>query len=154
MQNNNAEQRKRGATSLLYEEESFLIRGACYAVYETFRNTQKEVIYQRSLFEDLKTKGLNVEREKQLPVYYLGKKVGIYTPDLVINDSIIIELKAKPFLHKDDIQQFWYYLKNSDFKLGFLVNFGESGGGRIVRRIYDLARRHSASGSAGLAKSI
>lgn len=70
----------------------------------------------------------------------MGIKVGTYTPDLLINDAIILELKAKPFLHKDDVQQFWHYLKNSEYRLGFLVNFGEPNGVQIVRRVYDKAR--------------
>lgn len=138
---------KRRTTQLLYEQESFLIRGSCFAIYEKFRNTQKESIYQKSLAAELKTEGLSVEREKQLPVFHLGVKVGVYTPDLLINDKIILELKTKPFLHRDDIKQFWYYLKNSEFKLGFLINFGEPNGVRIIRRIYDDARQRS-SGSA------
>lgn len=131
-------------STLLYREESYQIRGDCFSIYKKFRNTQKESIYQKSLLEELKIRGLNVSREKQLPIYYLDVKVGVYTPDLVVNDSIIIELKAKPFLHKDDIAQFWYYLKNSKFKLGFLVNFGKSDGVEIVRRVYDSARKRSA----------
>lgn len=121
---------------LLYQQESYLIRGSCFAIYKQFRNTQKEKIYQRSLYEELKVRGLNVEREKQLPIYYLKKKVGTYIPDLLVNNAIIIELKAKPFLHRDDISQFWHYLKNSEFHLGFLVNFGEANGVKIERRVY------------------
>lgn len=102
-------------------------------------------MYQRSLAAELSQRGLKVEREKSLPVFYLEKKVGIYIPDLLINDSIVIELKAKPFLHKEDSQQFWYYLKNSQFRLGFLVNFGEPNGVKIVRRVYDTARQHSSA---------
>ncbi|MCL5435135.1 MAG: GxxExxY protein [Patescibacteria group bacterium] len=129
----------------LYPQESYLVRGACFEIYKKFRNTQKESIYQRSLFEELKSKGLKVEREKQLPIYHLGVKVGIYVPDLIINEAIIIELKAKPFLHKEDIRQFWYYLKNSEFRLGFLINFGESNGIKIIRRVYDSARLRSSA---------
>lgn len=124
----------------LFPEESYIIRGACFNIYKIFRNTHKEIIYQKALETELKLAGLNVEREKQLPVYYLNKKVGVYTPDLLINNSIIIELKAKPFIHKDDISQFWHYLKNSEFKLGFLINFGEPDGVQIIRRVYDTAR--------------
>lgn len=76
-------------TALIYEKESYLIRGACFDIYKIFRNTQKEVVYQKSLFEELKLKGFSVERERQLPVFYLGKKVGAYVPDLIINDTII-----------------------------------------------------------------
>lgn len=85
---------------------------------------------------ELTYKGLRAVREKQIPIYYLGEKVGVYTPDIIVNDSIIVELKAKPFIHKEDLQQFWYYLKNSEFSLGFLVNFGEPNGVRIIRRVY------------------
>lgn len=120
----------------LFKEESYLIRGACFDLYKKFRNTQKESVYQRSLLLELTNKGLQAVREKQLPIYHLGEKVGVYIPDLVVNEAIIIELKAKPFIHKDDLQQFWYYLKNSEFSLGFLVNFGEPNGVRIVRRVY------------------
>lgn len=125
---------------LLYERESYIIRGACFTIYKKFRNTQKESVYQKALTEELKQKGLAVEREKQLPIHHLGVKVEVYTPDILVNKTIIIELKAKPFLHKDDVQQFWHYLKNSEFKLGFLVNFGEINGVKIIRRVYELAR--------------
>lgn len=64
-----------------------------------------------------------------------------------------MELKAKPFIHKEDVRQFWHYLKNSNFKLGFLVNFGETNGVKIIRRVYDSNRRSSASVSVSSALS-
>lgn len=137
--------RRTTQTKLLYLKESFLIRGACFAIYKKFRNTQKEIVYQKSLFEELKLKGLNVEREKQIAIFYLGKKVGVYTPDLTVNDIILIELKAKPFIHKEDIEQFWQYLRNSKFRLGFLINFGEPHGVKIIRKVYDTARKNNSA---------
>ena len=136
---------KRRTTQLLYPKESYIIRGACYSLYKKFRNSQKESVYQRALAQELKSKGLSVLREKKLPIIHLGIVVGIYTPDLLINNKIIIELKAKPFIHDYDKKQFWYYLKNSAFKLGFLVNFGKSNGVNIIRRIYDSARQRSSA---------
>lgn len=121
----------------LFKQESYLIRGACFDLYKKFRNTQKESVYQKALLLELTSKGLQAVREKQLPIYHLGEKVGVYTPDLIVNDAIIIELKAKPLIHKEDLQQFWYYLKNSQFNLGFLVNFGEPNGVKIIRRVYN-----------------
>ena len=91
--------------------------------------------------EYLKTKGFKVEKEKQIPIYFQNKKVGNYTPDLVINDIIFIELKCKPRITQDDIKQFWYYLKCSDYKVGYLINFGSSNGVQIIRRVYDTARK-------------
>jgi GxxExxY protein len=137
--------RKNADENLLYEQESYLIRGACFAIYKKFRNTQKENVYQRSLVVELSNRGLIVEKEKQITVYYLGVKVGVYIPDLLVNKTIIIELKAKPFLHQEDIAQFWHYLKNSQFKLGFLVNFGNPKGVEIIRRVYDSARRRPSA---------
>lgn len=131
---------KRGTTQLLYQEESYIIRACCFLIYKKFRNTQKEKIYQKALEIELLSKGFGVEREKQLPIYHLEQKVGTYIPDFVVNKTIILELKAKPFIHKDDIKQFWYYLMNSEFRLGFLINFGEAAGVNIIRRVYDTSR--------------
>lgn len=130
---------------LLYEKESYLIRGACFTIYKKFRNAQKESVYQKALTEELKKLQMYVEREKQLPIYHLKVKVGVYTPDIIVNNKIILELKAKPFLHKGDISQFWHYLKNSEFRLGFLINFGETNGVKIMRRVYDLTRQRSSA---------
>jgi GxxExxY protein len=114
-------------------------------LYKKLRNTQKEAVYQRALALELTAKGLRLKREAQLPVFHLGEKVGVYIPDLVVNDVIILELKAKPFLHNQDIQQFWYYLKNSEFSLGLLINFGETNGVKIERRVSDNARKNKSA---------
>lgn len=125
---------------LLYKNESYIIQGGAFEVYKQFRNRHKEVVYLRSLVEYLKNKGLDIDKEKQIPVYFAGKKVGTYVPDIVVNNRIFIELKCKPNITQDDIKQFWYYLKSSDFKVGYLINFGSSRGVQIIRRIYDTAR--------------
>lgn len=124
----------------LYKQESYVIRGGAFEVYKQFRNRHKEKLYQRALIEYLKEKGLAVEQEKQIPIYFLNKKVGTYIPDIVVNNMIFIELKCKPFINKDDIKQFWYYLKCSNYKVGYLINFGSPEGVQIIRRIYDTAR--------------
>lgn len=134
---------KKKVENFLFEHESYAIRGAVFQIYKHFRNTQKEVVYRNALAQELKKQGLQVETEKRISVSYGGRTVGTYVPDIVVNGSICIELKAKPFLHKQDKEQFWRYLKNSNFHLGFLVNFGEPDGVEIVRRVYDL-RRSSA----------
>lgn len=127
-------------SDFLYEEESYVIRGAAFEIYKKFRNTQKERVYLNALNEELKLRGLSAEVEKRIPIYYGAKKVGTYVPDIVVNNAIILELKAKPFFHRQDREQFWHYLKNSSFKLGFLINFGTPRGVDIIRRVYDLQR--------------
>jgi len=129
-----------GGKKLLYKKESYIIQGGAFEIYKQFRNRHKEKVYLRAYIAYLQEKGLTVEREKQIPVYFNGKKVGVYIPDLVVNGRIFIELKCKPRITREDIKQFWYYLKTSDFKLGYLINFGSPKGVQIVRRVYDTAR--------------
>ncbi|TRZ52771.1 MAG: GxxExxY protein [Dehalococcoidia bacterium] len=76
-----------------------------------------------------------------MTIKYNGKNVGTYQPDFVIDNKILIELKAASFLIKEHKKQFWNYIKGSEYKLGFLINFG----GKkleIIRRVYDTARRN------------
>jgi len=126
---------------LLYKEESYIIQGMAFDIYKQFRNRHKEKIYQNSFYSGLINKKLKVEKEKQIDIYYNGRKVGTYIPDLVVDNKILIELKTKPRLTQDDVKQFWYYLKSSNFKVGYLINFGAPNGVQIIRRIYDEARK-------------
>lgn len=128
-------------TNLLYKNESYIIQGVAFDIYKQFRNNHKEKVYHNAFYMGLIYKGLKVEKEKRINVYYKNKKVGIYTPDLIVNNIILIELKAKPILNKEDIKQFWYYLKGSQYKVGYLVNFGAPRGVQIIRRVYDTARK-------------
>lgn len=128
--------------NLIFPEESFIVRGVAFDIYKQFRNNHKEKVYHNSFLIGLSEKGLLVEKEKRLEVFFKGKKVGIYVPDLLVDGKIIIELKAKPRLTAEDIKQFWYYLKSSNYKLGFLINFGANDGVEIVRRVYDKARKN------------
>ena len=125
---------------LLYEQESYKIRGCCFELYKELGCGHKEVVYQRGLVEKLKNQGLFIETQKQLPVFVQGKKVGIYVPDIIVNEIIMLEIKAKEFIVKQDVRQFWQYLKATSYKLGFLINFGKPGGVEIIRKVYDTAR--------------
>lgn len=120
---------------IFYKEESYIIQGVVYDIYKQFRNRHKEKIYRDSFYWGLKDNGLNVEKEKRIDIFYKGKKVGTYIPDLVVSNEIFIEIKVKIYLTEDDIKQFWYYLKASSYKLGYLINFGRPDGVQIIRRI-------------------
>jgi len=121
---------------LLYEKESYDIRGCIYDIYKEFRNYHKEIVYHNSLIEELISRGYKIEKEKRIDVYHRDKKVGTYVPDIIVNDIIIIELKCKPNITMQDRKQFWTYLKGSKYKLGFLVNFGNPNGVEIERKIF------------------
>lgn len=88
----------------LYKQKSYIIQGVAFDIYKQFRNRHKEKIYHNSFYYGLKDRGLEVEKEKRIDVYYNERKVGTYTPDLVVENKIIIELKAKPKLTQDDIK--------------------------------------------------
>ena len=110
--------------TLLYEEESYKIRGACFNVYNTLGGGIKEKIIENALIKELGLQGLKVSNQVRIDMFYNGEKIGVYIPDIVIADKIICELKSKPFISKEDEKQFWGYLKGSKYELGFLINFG------------------------------
>lgn len=131
--------KKNRVEDFLYERESYLIRGACFDVWREFKDMFKESVVDNALTVALESKNLKVESQKRIDVFFQNKKVGTYVPDKVINNGILLELKAKPFLIKQDIEQFWRYLKGSQYKLGFLINFSPTK--LDIRRIvYDRAR--------------
>lgn len=125
---------------LLYEKESFLIQGACFDLYKKFGGAFKESVINKALVLELKIRGLQVENQKRIEIKHRNEKIGTYMPDIIVNDKILIELKVKSFFTKEDEKQFWYYLRGSNYKLGFLINFGAHKL-EIKRRIYDKARQ-------------
>jgi GxxExxY protein len=108
----------------IYEEESYKIRGAIFNVYNTLGGGIKEKIVEKALVKELRENGFKVASQQRIDIRYKGEKVGVYIPDLIINDKILIEIKSKPFLTSADKKQFWGYIKGSFYQLGFLVNFG------------------------------
>src|SRR3989338_7582014 len=114
-----------GKVGLLYPELSYTIQGCVFEVRKQYGPGQKEVVYQRLLEEKLKIKGLKVEKEKRINIYSQdsGKVVGIYQPDLVVEDKILLEIKSSRFTTKTDEKQLYHYLRNSQYELGYLINF-------------------------------
>lgn len=94
----------------------------------------------KALVVDLKEKGLKAETQQRIDIIHKGEKIGVYIPDIIVENKILIELKVKPFIIREDERQFWYYLRGSNYKLGFLINFG-SRQLQIRRRIYDRSRK-------------
>ena len=128
----------------LYKELTYSIRGACFEVYKKFGGSFKEKVVENALLIELKNKNLLVENQKQIAIYYKNKKVGVYVPDFVVNDAVLVELKCKPQIYREDERQFWLYLQGSPYKVGLLVNFGPQKL-EIVRRVYDKARNGNSA---------
>jgi len=115
---------KRKVPDFLYEDLSYKIRGCVFKVYNALGFGHKENIYQKALVSEFTKTGINFEKEKVLLVFYNGKQVGIYKPDFIVESKILIETKAVSIMPKSSETQLTYYLKGTNYKLGFLINFG------------------------------
>lgn len=111
-------------TDLLYSDLTYKIRGALFNVYNELGYGHKEQVYQRALTSEFQELKIAYKQEKSLSVTYKGKQVGNYRPDFVIEEKIILEIKAVEFITKVFGTQLINYLKTTGFKLGLLVNFG------------------------------
>ncbi|EKD86223.1 MAG: hypothetical protein ACD_37C00405G0002 [uncultured bacterium] len=113
-------------TQLIYADLTYKIRGAIFEVFNQIGFGHKEEIYQKALGIELTERGIPFEREKSLPVSFKNTKVGIYRPDFIVADKIILELKSLNSIPQALESQILHYLKTTDYKLGLLVNFGSS----------------------------
>ena len=112
---------------LLYEDLTFQIRKAIFNVYNYWGPGLLETIYEKSLMIELETMGLKVECQKHIPVVYRGKEIECdYRLDLLVEDKVIIELKAGENLQPIHKMQLSTYLKITGKRLGILVNFNTS----------------------------
>jgi len=107
-----------------FEKLSYKIRGAFFEVYNTLGPGFKEKIYHAALAKEFKALKNDFQERKRIPVIYKGEKIGIYEPDFIIENKILIEIKAVPFLTRLFDLQLHYYLKGTKYEVGFLVNFG------------------------------
>ena len=110
--------------NLLYNELSYKLRGLFFKIRNTYGPGQKEIIYHNILVELLKENKISFLKEKTINIYSENKKVvGVYRPDFIIDDKIILEIKSSRISVKADEEQLFYYLRNSKYEIGFLVNF-------------------------------
>lgn len=123
----------------LYKDITYQIRGACFWIWKEFGSAFKESIIDKALTKELIKRGLKVEEQKRIDIHYNGEKVGTYIPDKIINDLVLLEVKRKTFLAKEDKKQFWHYLKCTKYRVGLLINFGDKKL-EIERIIYDKSR--------------
>jgi GxxExxY protein len=83
-----------------------------------------ESVYQNALIWELQKSGLKVDAQRPITVHYDGQVVGAFTADLLINDSLILELKANQLLAKPHEVQLVNYLVATGIDEGLLLNFG------------------------------
>lgn len=110
---------------LLYEEETYAIRGAIFEVYREKGCGFLEMVYQECLEKEFGIQKIQFEAQKELRLEYKGLALRqIYKPDFVCFGKIILEIKAVKALADEHRAQLLNYLKSTRFQLGLLVNFG------------------------------
>lgn len=100
------------------------IIGEAYFVYNTLGYGFLEKVYENALFIRLKNQGVEVKQQYPIRVYFEGELVGEYFADLLVEDKVIVELKAIQELIKIHETQLVNYLKATDIEVGLIINFG------------------------------
>lgn len=111
---------------LFQEEKTKIIIGCFYHVYNTLGFGFLEKVYENSLSIELKETGFNCFAQAPVNVFYKDEIVGAYFADLLIDNEIIVEVKAgSGEILSAHEKQLSNYLKATDFELGFVFHFGE-----------------------------
>lgn len=109
---------------MLHQELSNQIIKAYYEVYNELGYGFLEKVYENSMVYVLKNYGLHGSRQVPIKVFFRKQDVGLYFADIIIENKIILELKAADALCIEHEVQLMNYLRATDIELGFLFNFG------------------------------
>ncbi|MFM9988024.1 GxxExxY protein [Flavobacterium sp.] len=124
---------------LLHKDLTDLILKTYYEVYNELGYGFLEKVYQNALYFELKNKGLYVVPQKKIKVYYKNIEVGDYYADLMINDTIILELKAADYIVEEFENQLLNYLRGTNCEVGLLLNFGKKP--EFRRKVFENKRK-------------
>jgi GxxExxY protein len=114
----------RKSDKIIYPELSYIICGLCFRVHNELGRFRNEKQYADALEALLKKKNdLEYKRETALSSSFSGEKPRRNIPDFIIEDKIVLDLKAKSQITKEDYYQMQRYLVSSNKKLGIIVNF-------------------------------
>lgn len=117
---------------LVYEELSRKVLEAYFNVFKHLTTGLLESVYENAICIEFDELGVPYERQKRLCIFYKGKNIGDFVPDIVVDNKIILELKSIPELTSANTAQLINYLNITHYKVGYLLNFGE---GRDYKRI-------------------
>ncbi len=113
-------------TNLKHHDITEKIIGDAYKVHNTFGSGFLEKVYQNSLAIELHSLGLLFDMEKPIKVHYNGKVVGDYIADIIVDDKIILEIKAIKELSTIHEVQLVNYLKATGIEVGLLINSAQT----------------------------
>jgi GxxExxY protein len=123
---------------LLHKETTDKIISCFYKVYNTLGYGFLEKVYERAMVFELSKQGFDVTAQKPIEVFYENRKVGYYFADIIVNNEIILEIKAAEGLVEAHECQLINYLKATDIEVGLLLNFGKKP--QFKRKVYSNKR--------------
>lgn len=110
----------------MLEDEGYRFMGAAFEVYNVLGYGMAEEIYQQSLEIELSLRGIPFQSKRELAVFYKDRRLDTcYRPDLIVFDSIVVELKALAVLNTDHEAQLFNYMRIAQQPVGYLLNFGK-----------------------------
>jgi len=107
-----------------YADITRTIIGAAMKVHSTLGNGFQEVIYQRALAIEMDKQGLSFQRELEMPIHYDGQEIGTRRVDFLVEDKVMVELKALTTVEDVHLAQAINYLEAYRLEVGLLLNFG------------------------------
>lgn len=125
--------------NLKHSETTGKIIKAFYKVYNTLGYGFLEKVYENALVSELEQTNLNVLQQAPIKVFYNEKEVGDYFADLIIENSVIVELKSVENILSIHEAQLLNYLKATKIEVGLLLNFGATAEYR--RKVFDNTRK-------------
>ena len=119
---------------MIFNDLTEKIIHAAYEVHKHLGFGFLENVYENALYKELTKQGLKCECQKPIDVFYKGEVVGHYIPDMIVEDAVILELKAVVELRPEHEWQLINYLTACHKELGLLINFGHSV--KVKRKIF------------------
>jgi len=123
-----------------YKEITEIILKSFYEVYNELGDGFLESVYENALSIVLSGSDLHIERQKDISVFFRGAVIGNFKADLVVNDKVIVELKAVRSIDPAHVAQLMNYLKATSIEVGLLLNFGRKP--EFKRFVYDNKRNN------------
>jgi len=112
----------RTSNKVVHPELSYIINGLLFEIHNALGRFCREKQYGDALATLMDERNVNYEREKALPLKFVGNRF-TNKADFIVNKQILLELKAKPTITKDDYYQVQRYLEAADLRLGIVANF-------------------------------
>ncbi len=122
-----------------YNELTEQIIKVFFDVYNELGFGFLEKVYQNAMYIELKSRGFKVEAQKQIKVHFKNYEVGEYFSDLIVNETVILELKAAEGIVEAHENQLVNYLRATNIEVGLLLNFGKKP--EFRRKLFDNDRK-------------